>query len=204
MDITVACADVGSVSSGKFGWALQDGLDSPKELPEGNSIVDFADAVVERLGRGRSVALGFECPLFIPVGREPDNLTGARDAEGSRPWSAGAGASSLVTGLAETVWVFSRIREHLSSEPYVTVDWEEFQGTDGGLLPWEAFISGDDKVESHHGDARVAVASFCEKLPPESMIKEESVFSLVGASLLRAGWGVERDILSAPTLVVGA
>jgi len=204
MDITVACADVGSVSSGKFGWTIQDGSDPPDEPSERSSITEFADAVVERLEEGRSVALGFECPLFIPVREEPDQLTDAREGEGNRPWSAGAGSGSLVTGLAETVWVFSRIREHLSSEPTVTVDWEEFQETEGSLLVWEAFVSGDDKVGSHHGDAGAAVKSFCKNLPPENMIDEEQVFSLVGASLLRAGWGVDQEILSTPTLVVGA
>jgi len=109
----------------------------------------------------------------------------------------------LVTGLAETVWVFSQLRERLSSEPPVTVDWEEVQDMDGGLLLWKAFISGDDKVGSHHGDAGVAVESFCKNLPPDNIIDEKKVFSLVGASLLRAGWDVDRDILSAPTLVVG-
>jgi len=113
MDITVACADVGSVSSGKFGWTIQDGSDPPDEPSERSSITEFADAVIERLEIGRSVALGFECPLFIPVREETDQLTSAREGEGNRPWSAGAGSGSLVTGLAETVWVFSRIREHL-------------------------------------------------------------------------------------------
>jgi len=204
MNITVACADIGSVSSGKFGWALQDGLDSLEELPERNSLEDFADAVIERLKEGRSVALGFECPLFIPVRKKPEKLTSAREGEGNRPWSAGAGSGSLVTGLAETLWVFSRIREYMSSEPPVTTEWDEFQYMDGGLLLWEAFISADDKVGSHHGDAGAAVESFCKDLPPEDMIDEENVFSLVGASLLRAGWDVDRDILSVPTLVVGA
>lgn len=204
MDIAVACADVGSVSSGKFGWALWDGSDSPEDPPERDSIAEFADAIVEQLEEGRSVALGFECPLFIPIRENPEHLTSARDGEGSRPWSAGAGSGSLVTGLAETVWVFSRIREHLSNEPPVTVDWNEFEDADGGLLLWEAFISGEDKVGSHHGDASAAVESFSRSLPPENIIEEENVFSLVGASLLRAGWDVDRDILSVPTLVVGA
>lgn len=49
MDLAVACADVGAVSSGKFGWPLWDGSDSPEDPPERDSIAEFADAIVEQL-----------------------------------------------------------------------------------------------------------------------------------------------------------
>lgn len=207
MDITVACADVGSVDGGNFGWAILDMPDDLEETPKNASITEFADALVDRLREGRSVALGFECPLFIPVRDDPKDLTKARDNEGSRAWSAGPGTGSLVTGLTETVWVFSRVRDRIDIEPPVTFDWEVFQDMEGGLLLWEAFISGDDKVGSHHGDAAAAVEFFCKGLPdPEelNMIEESNVFSLVGASLMRAGWDVDRDALEASTLVVSA
>jgi hypothetical protein len=207
MNISVACADVGSVDKGNFGWALRDMPDDLEETPENASITEFADALIDRLEEGRSVALGFECPLFIPVRDDPKDLTKARDNEGSRAWSAGPGTGSLVTGLAETVWVFSEVRDYLDKEPAVTFDWEEFQDIDGGLLLWEAFISGDDKVGSHHGDAGAAVEAFCGGLPDPkklNMIEESNVFSLVGASLMRAGWDVDRNALEASTLVVGA
>jgi hypothetical protein len=212
--LTIACADVGSVKSGKFGWALRDPLRSPdrmQESPENASISEFAEEIAGRIGEDRSVALGFECPLFIPVRDDPEDLTNAREGEGSRPWSAGAGSGSLVTGLAETVWMFSQIRDHLGSEPPVTFDWEEFQDTNGALLLWEAFVSGDSKVGSHSGDAGAAVKSFhdglssADEFPGDiDLIDEKDVFSLVGASLLRAGWDVGRDILSEPVFVVAA
>jgi hypothetical protein len=212
MNITVACADVGSVKSGNFGWALRDLPGPLQETPEEASIQEFANAVVKKLKAGRSVALGFECPLFIPVRSEPENLTSARDGESNRPWSAGAGSGSLVTGLAETVWILSEIRMSLPDEPLVAFEWSEFENAKGALLLWEAFITRDDKAGSHHGDAGAAVESFCRGVSGSgasnpaglNIIEEPNVLSLIGTSLLRAGWDVDMDILSSSCLVVAA
>jgi hypothetical protein len=222
MNLTVACADVGSVKDGNFGWALRDLPGPLQETPEEASIRELTDAVAGRLREGRSVALGFECPLFIPARSEPEGLTSARDGEGNRPWSAGAGSVSLVTGLAETVWVLSKLRTSLLDEPLVTFEWSEFETAEGALLLWEAFITRDDKAGSHHGDAGAAVESFCQGVPGAEVsgskasgsrgsspvdlncIDEPSVMSLVGMSLLRAGWNVDTDVLSSPCLVIPA
>lgn len=207
IDITVCCADVGSVQAGNFGWALQDYPGPLHEVPAKASIEEFATAIEARFHSGRSVALGFECPLFVPVREEPTALTRARRGEGNRPWSAGAGAGSLATGLVETVWLLARLKATLTPPPKLTVLWEEFVRAPRGLLLWEAFVTREAKVGSHHGDAGVAVESFCRALPDPARanaIEEPQVFSLVGAAALRAGWDVPDTILAAPCLVVAA
>lgn len=222
MNLTVACADVGSVKEGNFGWALRDLPGPLQETPEEASIREFTDAVVRRLKDGRSVALGFECPLFIPVRSKPERLTSARKGEGNRPWSAAGGSGSLVTGLAETAWMLSEIRTSLPNKPLVTFEWDEFEKTEGALLLWEAFITRGDKVGSHHGDAGAAVESFSrgvlgaeasgstasssKAFSPVNLdcIDERSVMSLIGMSLLHAGWTVDTDVLSSSCLVIPA
>jgi len=207
MVLSVACADIGSVRSGNFGWGLRDLPSSLQEVPTKASISEFADALAERLQRGRSVALGFECPLYVPVRTDPNELTSARRGEGNRAWSAGAGAGSLVTGLVETVWLLTRLRELTAPTPKVTLAWDEFARTEGGLFLWEAFVSRDAKVGSHHGDAGAAIEAFCRALPdPRSanVIEESSVFSLIAAALIRSGWEIPTEALSLPCIVVAA
>jgi hypothetical protein len=58
-------------------------------------------AAVLRIG---PPALGFEAPMFIPIRADQKRLTAARKGESrmgmpSRPFSASAGATALVTGL---------------------------------------------------------------------------------------------------------
>lgn len=205
MHVSVACADIGSVHRGNFGWALRDYPDPRQEVPANASISDFADALAQRLVRGQSVALGFECPLFVPVRSDPHRLTRARKGEGNRPWSAGAGAGALATGLVEIIWILSRLRKRVDPRTIVTLSWEQFMQTPNGLFLWEAFVSKDAKTDSHHGDAGVAVEAFCRALPDPTQvnaIEESSVFSLIGAALLRAGWIVPMETLYVPCSVI--
>lgn len=195
------------MAKGHFGWAIRDLPGELQEVPELASIRAFADAVIARLEQGRSVALGFECPLFVPLREDPLLLTRGRDGDGNRPWSAGAGCGSLATGLVETAWSLDRIRKGLSEEPRVFLDWAEFSAHPGSLFLWEAFVTRAAKSETHHGDAALAVEAFCRALPDPNTansVKEPRVFSLIGAALLRTGWSVPPSVLSSPCLVVTA
>jgi hypothetical protein len=206
--LSIACADVGSVSAGNFGWAICDPPAELQALPDQASIESFADAVVERLRKGRSVAVGFECPLFVPLRQEPSLLTSARAGEGNRAWSAGAGCGSLATGLVETAWVLKRLRSQLAFEPSVSFSWSDFlNASKPGLLLWEAFVSRASKAETHRGDAELAVRAFVRALPDPgtaNVVHEDSVFSLAGAALLRTGWSVPVSMLEAACLVLAA
>jgi hypothetical protein len=101
--LVIYCADIGSVAQGRFGWARQLVGPARARLAQGTDIRQLAEAAATDLRRGTSVALGFECPLFVPVPDDPMRLTSARRGEGNRPWSAAAGAGSLAVGLTEVV-----------------------------------------------------------------------------------------------------
>ncbi|RMH26624.1 MAG: hypothetical protein D6692_08945 [Planctomycetota bacterium] len=205
MQLAIYCADVGSIARGRFGWAgrLADG-----SLPEsGTSIEDLVAQVSAKLKGGMAVALGFECPLFVPHPRQPSELTRARRGEGSRPWCAGAGAGALAVGLTESAWVLSRVHDEVSPEPAFFVSWPEFQRSRRGLLLWEAFVTGPAKAGSHENDAMLAVDAFVAALPnpdAKSIISEPSVFSLVAAAALRAGWRDAASLINHPCLVLAA
>ena len=81
--LVVYCVDVGSVSTGKFAWARQE-----HGRPEADSSQDMrylGTRVATDLDEGRSIALGFECPLFVPIHAEPQDLLKSRPGEGTRP-----------------------------------------------------------------------------------------------------------------------
>ena len=207
----VYCADVGSIPRGRFGWARGDS-DAPESgLQGGTDIRKLVQSIADDLDQGRKVTLGFECPLFVPLRDEPKALGCARTGEGRHPWSAGAGAASLTTGLVQVVWVLLRVRETLSTPPEALLDWSAFDAAETGLFLWEAFVVGATKdqgpVEARHRrDAEIAVHAFLAALPDPSdknaIHHDGPIFSLVGAALLRAGWDGNPSRLSEPCIVI--
>ena len=94
--LVVFCADVGSVKRGRFGWAR--GQPQSDDFLLEDSIEKLVQAVADDLRSGALVALGFECPLFVPLRERPEELTSGRRGDGNRPWSAGAGCAVLAVG----------------------------------------------------------------------------------------------------------
>ncbi len=167
----------------------------------------LADTVATHLNANRPVALGIECPLFVPIMDEPVDLTRARPGEGARPWCAGAGAGALATGLAQTVWLLRQIARLLESKVPAYVDWPAFVNANCGLFLWEAFVSSLSKADSHVGDADLAVKAFVRSWPnPEesNAVRCGEVYSLVGAALLRTEWSADPELLSTPCIVIKA
>lgn len=203
MYLIIYCADIGSISAGNFGWARYGTADSSQKTSE--DIAALCKSVADDLTQGFKVALGFECPLYVPFPEIPSELTKARPGEGNRPWSAGGGAGSLATGLSETLWILHRIRKSLSGQPPAFLDWNGFLQAQTGLLIWEAYVSGGRHTDSHAGDALLAVKAFAERLPvPKSDLGLQRVRSLIGAALIQAGWSRELKLLDAPCLVIKA
>lgn len=202
-NLTLFCADVGSIKQKKFGWAayLPDGSEA-----KGNQIDEFAERISEQIQAQAKVAVGFECPLFVPMRKDPVVVNSARDGEGNRSWSAGAGTGALATGLVEVLWVMNRVTEILGSPPLASVSWDNFSDSNCVFI-WEAFVSSSAKGSDHWHDAQIAISHFRAALPnPETSnaIHEKEVFSLVGAAALRAGWATDINILSQPCLVIKA
>lgn len=195
----VVCADVGSVANGRFGWASSQG--------DGGTLPgSLAVAVSHQLRAGRPVALGFECPLFVPVPRDEQRLGCARIGEGARAWSAGAGAGSLATGLAQVTWVLREVRKAVGSNCRAYLDWSAFCAAGAGLFVWEAFVTASAKAADHCGDARTGVQAFGRALPDlsSSVRVDGAAISLVGAALLHTGWSEDLALLSASCAVVKA
>ncbi len=125
-DLVVFCADVGSVSTGRFGWARKEPRVDVEQLHDQSKPSQLANAVCEELASGRPVALGFECPLFVPVPSEEIALGRARAGEGNRAWSAGAGTGALATGLVQAAWVLREIRRRNPNET-LWIDWRRLR-----------------------------------------------------------------------------
>jgi hypothetical protein len=61
--LTTHCADVVSIAGGRFRWANR----SRGSEGSGTSIEDLGSHLCRDLGGGPPIALGFECPLFVPL-----------------------------------------------------------------------------------------------------------------------------------------
>lgn len=215
--LVVACVDIGSVPGGGFGWWSSAGA-------SGNLPSSLVDHVHGALAAGRPVALGFECPLFVPLPDDEQKLTCARPGEGSRPWSVFAGSQSLATGLTEVAWCLARLRERCLADPAsaeVTAftSWTAFNLIHTvkpmpALFLWEAFVTGKAKAKrdgdapKHIEDAEIGARSFMAALPDVDAANaihcEGQVHSLLGAALLRTGWTEDVLALSLPCVVIKA
>lgn len=198
-NLIVACADIGSVAKGNFGWWASSG-------GSGMDLSGLTSLVAQSLNDGVPVALGFECPLFVPLVEDERLLTSARPGEGSRAWSAGAGCGALTTGLVQVTWALRSIRHILAQSTTAHLVWEKFASAQTGLFLWEAFVSGSGKKNSHIADAQAGAMAFLDALPnpqlANAVSSTSSVYSLVGAALLRTGWSSDLAILGHPCLVV--
>lgn len=198
-NLEIVCADIGSVASNNFGWFAN-------TAASGTTPCSLANYVASVLNEERPVALGFECPLFVPLRSDERTLTRARPGEHNRAWSAGAGCGALATGLVQVTWVLQAIRSQLKGPAQFHSSWETFSSLKSGLFIWEAFVSGRSKRDGHVADALCAVEAFTAAIPnpaEKNAIQPDSpVHSLLGAALLRTGWSVDLAILGMPSLVI--
>lgn len=198
----VFCADIGSIATGKFAWVALPSRAS------GDRPSSLANAVAIQLRARCPVALGFECPLFVPINEQEECLGHARPGDGNRSWSAGAGPVVLATGLVQVTWILQEIRKHLHDQISAYLDWSAFKAAGSGLFLWEAFVSGKGKTAGHLEDACAAAEAFESALPDpggvNAVVCSTLVFSLVGAALLRAGWSSDLGLLSQACLVIKA
>lgn len=205
-NLVIWCADIGSIKKKNFGWCRAD-LGIKDSFSIGSSIEDFAIGIVKDLSYGYKVAVGFECPLFVPISENPLNLTSARNGEKDRAWSAGAGCGALATGLTETVWILSRVKELAEIEIKATLSWDEFISNTFNLFIWEAFVSKGSKSKTHSGDAEVAVKTFINNysnIVQANAVTAENPYNLVAAALLRSGLSKDIGMLSESCVVIKA
>lgn len=155
--LQVFCADVGSIPRDRFAWARRIPSTEDEEVHQPESIESLAASVVHLLHDGEPVALGFEAPMFVPVTEQAEQLGKARPCDAPSPsWSSSVGASVLATAMVQVPWVLRYIHDQVS-DLHVHVGWPSFAEQQGGLLLWEAFVSGAAKGETHEDDARSGV-----------------------------------------------
>ncbi len=202
----VAVIDIGSPKNNNIGWALVgDKADCGTNLDE-------CAKVLAQVLKTEPLALGFEAPMFVPMRNEPFSLTSARCGETgegiSRPFSASAGASVLVTSTVVVPYVLRCLRKTVP-DVTATLDWNGWPNEprqSSRMLLFEAFVTNQDKARQHFEDARLAAKELYTKLRGnkkiESSVTVDKCFSILGAMMLRTGLSKDISVLSQPCLVV--
>jgi hypothetical protein len=201
--LRIACIDVGSALS--TGWASEL-VERAESQRQGADIQDLLPIIQSHLNAAGPVALGFECPLYVPVRTELSQLNRGRLGEGSPAWSSSIGATVMASGIPLVLWVLERLKEAAPAAATATVDWLAFLRAPSGILLWEAFVTGPAKAGSHAADAAAAIRTFTDHLPrlraDKGPPQEPHVQSLVGAALLRTGWSTDLSLLARPCLML--
>lgn len=211
-DLVVYCADVGSVGKGNFGWARLDVVGGSTHVSR--DIEELVAAAAGDLREERPVALGFECPLWVPLPADGKALGKGRPNEGSPSWSSGPGGNVFATGVAQVPWTLRGLRNEVGTG-CAYLEWEAFCGASNcRLFLWEAFVSGKAKAPkgldtSHTGDAEIGAKAFIDALPDPIWATQKwkpagEIFSLVGAAMLLTGWSGDQSLLHEACLVVRA
>ncbi|MGA3215767.1 MAG: hypothetical protein ABSD97_08790 [Acidimicrobiales bacterium] len=204
-DAVVAAVDVGSLANIGW-WRLADDIGAG-----GRDLDELIEVLADDLNQNRSVALGFEAPIFVPLPVNKTGLCRQRVGERGRPWSAGAGTGALALGVQQAAYVFAGLERRVANRPLVSFDPSHLDGAHATLVIWEAFVSAKSKnraaVDPHIDDARIAVTEFRERLVRgvvHSDIDEHSVLNLAGAALLASGLSDDGRLLTQEAIVVRA
>jgi hypothetical protein len=201
----VAAVDVGSLAN--IGWWRSHG-----SVGDGGRDLDLlVAAIAADLDADRTVALGFEAPLFIPRPPNSAGLNKQRVGERGRPWCAGAGTGALALGMQQATYVLSAIARSTAGRPAVGFSVDALSSPGPSLVLWEAFVSGKAKnrlaLDPHVDDARVAVAEFEARFAAGSIVSDiadEEVLNVAAAALLAAGLTDDVSLLTRPCIVVRA
>ena len=204
----VAVVDIGKPDK-NLGWSIVGPMGS-----RGTDVDECVSKLATVLRNG-PLALGFEAPMFVPKRQKPSALTAARKGEcgkglPSRPFSAGAGAAVLVTGLVVVPYILSRLKEQRPNA-MAQVDWRSPLSRPDQLLLFEAFVTNQAKNhdDRHMEDANLAAEAARQGLADPSCLQsavtvDEEYFNLLGAMMLRTGWSADIGVLTQPCLVVRA
>jgi len=212
-ELVIYCFDVGSYESiGWYRWL------NPSLNSGGSDIDILINHIQEDLKTDKIVALGFECPIFIPTVTNKKNLLKARKGDSvegqSRPWSAGAGAIVSVAGLQESLYIFNKLMSYsveFNIPILPTFNKDDLYKCQNNLLIWEALISGTSKqlltgASSHEADAFYACKLFYDRFTQlDSNIttnNNEEYFTIIGASLLRSGLSNDINIMKEKCIAI--
>lgn len=210
--LIVYCADVGSISKGNFGWARLDANGGGTHV--GGDIEHLVASVALDLREERPVALGFECPLWVPLPADSKDLGKGRPNEGSPSWSGGPGGSVFATGVVQVSWVLRKLRGEVPVAAHFLRGTPFAVQAIGGYFFGRRLSAGDAKAPrglktSHTGDAEIGAKAFVDALPNPIWRTQKwkpggEVFSVAGAALLLTGWSEDPTLLHEACLVVRA
>lgn len=210
LDIVLACVDVGK----QPGWCIR----RRRGGRVGSSLGVLVRMLARDLRAGRPVALGFECPMYVPRRVNPDAALKARVGERSRPWCIHAGAGALVAGLGQADAVLAALKDACGTTRGTT-RWSEFTAGRAPLLVWEAFVTGQKGpasimppeaamcANSHERDALAACAEFGRRMDGGEMTSDlgsEPSLSLARLQLIANGLSEDKTLLTEPCIVVKA
>lgn len=132
----------------------------------------------------------------------------ARRGEGSRPWSAGAGASVTTAALAVVTYTLAGLHRGLS-EAAASTDISALPIRPGDTPFFEAFVTAAAKGADHADDALIATREMSDLLsgdrPYRSAIDEPEVFQSAGGepAARRLVVGPGGSVSSVPVRPVG-
>ncbi len=167
---------------------------------------------------GAQAVLLLEAPMSVLVpGGRPDAWHGlgkARCGERDRPWSAGAGAGALATGLVPGGWMLGQLAITVPGLAATTQP-RTWRRGDAQLLLAEVFITASGKLEplpagQHAADAVAAGLALVDVLDSSAPITSRvccaphDPFNLLAAMALWAGLRIDLAELHAEVLVVAA
>ena len=211
MRAVYAC-DVGStrIRVPKFAWA--------RILPERSSeVVGSSDIrlllsyLEDDLRDGRSLALGFEAPLFMPIPDRAEDLSRGRSGEGGRSMFAQAGAAVATLGLHQAAWILRGLFLSGGVGCGFTLDCAAWPpaGPRAILFCWEAFVSqgahSTSLIRADVEDAATAAKEFLiseDDLKAANAVGTERPLSMIGAAALWSGWATDLTVLREPALVI--
>lgn len=207
--ITYAC-DIGTTlqQPPNFGWARAVNA-TPSSVIGSRCIDQLTSMLVSDLSAGASVALGFECPLFIPEPVESSDLSRARVGEDDRAWSSPQGGAYVTTlGLHQAAWILRQLHPSAALSHKFTVDWKLWPSKSQPLLfCWEAFVcrAAHSPTNDPVQDSATAVVEFLANeanLDAANSVKACPCISLISAAALWSGWSHDLESLHWPTLVI--
>ena len=204
-----AC-DVGttrsSAAGSSFAWA-KIAPEDPTRVRVSQDIEQLVVDITIEINDGKSVALGFEAPLFIPVPSDAENLSKGRTGERDRSFAAPPGLAATTLALHQAAWILASLRENCSRECGFATDFNAWPPSNERqiLFCWEAFVSGKAHSDTHVNDAVTAVNAFSfheQNLDQANAVTAERPLSLIGAAALWSGWADDIAILHSPALVI--
>lgn len=220
-DLAVYACDIGSTRSKRTGFAWARRVADGFEPAHANtSIDDLVENLVDDITEGMAVALGMDCPLYLPVPNDDFSLLKmGRIGERERSSLTQKGGHLAALGLHQLAYLLHRVSDSLGREhpaPPFYLDWRRWQEgmkPRGAVLFWEAHVSAtcqsDRQDPDHHFlDARLAAETFWTRAAAGNLVSDlglrqgTSCLSLTGAALLWAGWSNDLSLLKQEILVI--